>query len=197
MNSVIDISTAEDAKKRLLEIVQLYPDKRSAIMPALYVAQEVFGWVSDDAVKWVAKQINVPFVEVLEVATFYSMFFRFKRGKYHIQMCRTLSCDLRNGHELYSYVRERLKVNSNEVTSDGIWSYQEVACLGSCGTGPALQINDVLFEFMNVEKLKSLMDRIENETPDLSYSVISGELGKGLSDCPRSQIWSCRIVERS
>lgn len=196
-NTIFECKISDNAERRLHEIMQSYPDKRSAVMPALYIAQEEFGWISNDAARWVAEQIGISVVEVLEVATFCAMFRTAPLGKYHIQLCRTLSCALRKGEELRAYIEKRLSVSPKEVTSDGVWSYEIVECLGSCGTGPALQINDILFEFMNVDKLSFIMDRIELEQPELSYSTVTQVLGGELSDHVRSQIWVGHIVEAS
>ena len=110
-------------------------------------------------------------------------------GKYHIQVCRTLSCALAGAPKLTEHLERRLGVQEGEVSADGRWSFEEVECLGSCGTGPVCQINDVYFEKLSAEKLDQLLDRLALEEPDLRYSAVREELGAGLADHPRSQAW--------
>ncbi|MDC0359062.1 NAD(P)H-dependent oxidoreductase subunit E, partial [Oligoflexia bacterium] len=119
---------------------------------------------------------------------FYTMYYQKPVGKYHIQLCRTLSCAICGAKQLVEYVKERLKISSGEMTDDGLWSFEQVECLGSCGTAPVCEINDTYFENMTPAKLGEVMDRIEKEKPDLRFSTIRGELGAGLKGHPKSQI---------
>ncbi len=177
-----------EAEKRIEEIKKQYPDQKSAVMNALYIAQEYFGYISDEAVEWVASRVDMPPVHVREVATFYTMYYKKPVGKYHFQICRTLSCAVCGATKLTKYLHDRFKVSPSEVTEDGMWSYEEVECLGSCGTAPMIQINDIYFENLSVDKLASIIDRIETEKPDLRYSTIKDEIGGGLNGCPKSEV---------
>lgn len=179
----------EAAENRIQEIISRYPEKKSAIMPALYIAQEVHGWLTDDAYNWVSERLGLAKAHVVQVATFYTMYYKKPVGLYHVQICRTLSCMLCGSRSVVKRIKERLALASGEVSADGLWSYEEVECLGSCGTAPMVQINDVFFEKLTVEALDQIMDRIEKEKPDLRYSTIREELGGGLADMPRSQVW--------
>ncbi|MCC6933326.1 MAG: NAD(P)H-dependent oxidoreductase subunit E [Deltaproteobacteria bacterium] len=183
--SLENLKAAED---KLAQIVKRYPNKRSALMPALYLGQEAVGYVSAEVISWVATKIGVSSAEVKEVATFYTMYQQKPVGKYHLQVCRTLSCHLAGAKPLVNFLKEKLAVDAHQVTADGLFSYEEVECLGSCGTGPVVQINDVYFERMDSEKLASLLERIKTELPDLRYSTLKDELGVGLADMPRSQL---------
>lgn len=178
----------EEFRLRLNDLVKKYPSKKSAVMPALYLAQEHLGWVSKEAITWVAEHLEIAPAHVESVATFYTMYYKRPVGKYHIQLCRTLSCMLCGAKELAAYLKERLKVNSNQVTEDGLWSWEEVECLGSCGTAPLIQLNAVFFENLTKETLGVLMDRVEAELPDLKFSTKNVKLGTGLSDYPRSKV---------
>lgn len=177
------------AEVRVRELAQRYPRKKSAVMPALYIAQEYLGWLTDDAYHWVAEQLELAPAHVRAVATFYTMYYKEPVGKYHIQVCRTLSCMLCGAKDITAKLKSRLAVEPGEVTADGLWSYEEVECLGSCGTAPMVQINDVFFENLTPETLESVMEKIEKEQPDLRYSTMRGELGNGLADHSRSQVW--------
>lgn len=183
---VNDLSSA--AEQRVAELKKRYPDSRSAIMPAMYIAQEELGYVSDEAIEWVADRVGVAPAHVREVATFYTMYYKKPVGRYHIQICRTLSCALCGMRELTKYLHGRFGVAPGEVTSDGMWSYEEVECLGSCGSGPMVEINDIYFEHLDTDRLKEILDRIEEEQPNLRYSTVRDALGEGLSGHPRSQV---------
>ena len=182
------MTLSDQAEKRIAELIPLYPEKKSAVMPALYIAQEELGWLTHDAINWVAARVGIPEAHVTQVATFYTMYYKQGVGKYHIQICRTLSCMLCGARGLTKYIKERLGTAPGEVSADGMWSYEEVECLGSCGTAPMLEINDVFFENLTSETLGTLMDRIEKDQPDLRYSTIRGELGRGLPDHKRSAV---------
>jgi NADH-quinone oxidoreductase E subunit len=176
------------AQKRAEEIVKQYPQKRSAVMPLLYIAQEHTKYITQSAVDWVAGQLEMPPVQVWEVATFYTMYYKKPVGQYHVQVCRTLPCALRGARKVSEYFHKQLGVQPGEVTENGMWSFEEVECLGSCGTAPMCQINDVFFENLTDERLDQIVARIEEEKPDLRYSTVKDELGAGLAGCPKSEI---------
>ncbi len=176
------------AEARAQEIIGQYPQARSAVMPLLYIAQEELGYITQGAIEWVSEKISLPPVQVWEVATFYTMYYKQPVGRYHIQVCRTLPCALRGSKKISEFVHERFGIKPGEVTQDGMWSFDEVECLGSCGTAPMCQINDVFFENLTEEKLDQLLIRIQNEQPDLRLSTVRDDLGAGLSGCPKSEI---------
>ena len=179
---------SSDAEKRIEEIKKRYPEARSAVMPALYIAQEELGHITEEAIAWVSERIGLAPSRVQEVATFYTMYYKKPVGLYHIQVCRTIACALCGSAGLSEFLSKRLAVKPGEVTPDGVWSWEEVECLGSCGTGPMAQINDVYFERLNTERLSSILDRIERERPDLRLSTIKDQLGNGLDGCPKSEV---------
>jgi len=176
------------AEAKVVELIQRYPVKKSAVMPALYIAQEECGWLTDEAFAWVAARLDLPVAHVVGVATFYTMYYKQAVGRYHVQLCRTLSCMLCGARNLEAYLKQRLRIDPRQITADGMWSYEEVECLGSCGTGPMVQINDIFFENLTPEKLGQVMDRIEKEKPDLRYSTVREDLGAGFPDLPKSEV---------
>jgi NADH-quinone oxidoreductase E subunit len=181
-------SKLEIAAKRAEELKKQYPNSRSAIMPVLYLAQEVFGYISDEAVSWVSKIMDIPPVQVMEVATFYTMYYKKPVGKYHFQICRTLSCAVCGMCKLTEALHKRFGVVPGEVTADGMWSYEEVECLGSCGTAPMCQINDIYFEKLDAAKLNQIIDKIELQKPELRYSTLTDTIGEGLAGFARSEV---------
>jgi NADH-quinone oxidoreductase E subunit len=182
------VHLSEAAEKRAHEILARYPQSRSAVMPLLYIAQEELGHITQQAVEWVAARLKMPPVQVWEVATFYTMYYKKPVGRYHVQVCRTLPCALRGAKKVSEYVHKRLGIKPGEVTQDGMWSFEEVECLGSCGTAPMCQINDAFFENLTEERLEALLVRIEKEQPDLRLSTVRDGLGAGLAGHPRSEI---------
>ncbi len=182
------VRLSDEAELRAQQFIARYPQARSAVMPLLYLAQEELGFINQQAVEWVSQKIALPPVQVWEVATFYTMYYKKPVGRYHIQVCRTLPCALQGAKKISQFVHERLGLRPGEVSSDGMWSFEEVECLGSCGTAPMCQINDHFFENLTEEKLDQLLTRIQHEQPDLKLSTVKDDMGPGLSGHPKSQI---------
>ncbi|MBS1514260.1 MAG: NAD(P)H-dependent oxidoreductase subunit E [Bacteroidetes bacterium] len=144
--------------------ISKYPKKMSAVMPVLWMIQEKFGWISIDSMKYVGELLELPYEHVLGVATFYTMYFKKPVGKYHLQICTNVSCMLCGGDKLFKYVSDKLGIKNKEVTSDGIFSIEEVECLGSCGTAPMLQVNNKeYYENLTLPQVDELLDRFRAE----------------------------------
>jgi NADH-quinone oxidoreductase subunit E len=182
------VTLSDLAEKRIEEIKNEYPDHRSAIMPALFIAQEELGSITAEAVNWVAQKVGVAPVHVMEVASFYTMYYKKPVGKYHFQVCRTLSCALRGAKKITEHLHKRFGVKPGEVSQDGMWSYEDVECLGSCGTAPMCEVNDRYFENLTPERLEEIIQQIEKEKPELRFSTISDALGDGMKNKPRSEV---------
>lgn len=178
----------EVCEKRALEIIAQYPHKHSAVMPLLYLVQEQVGCITEEGILWVSEKIDMPPVHVREVATFYTMYYKKPVGRFHFQVCRTLSCALRGAKDITGYLKERFGLAPGEVSPNGLWSYEEVECLGSCGTAPMCQINDTFFENLSTEKLGRIIDRIEMKKPNLRLSTLKDEMGEGLQGNPKSEV---------
>ena len=135
-----------------------YPEKLAATLPALYLAQADLGFAGLEAMKEVARVLEIPEGHVFGVATFYTMFHQKPVGKFHMQVCTNLSCALRGGARLFEKLCARLAVKPGEVSTDGMWSVEEVECLGSCGSGPCLQVNQEVYdEFLDTARLDSVI----------------------------------------
>ena len=131
-----------------------YPDKLAATLPALYIAQKDFGFVSLAAMREVARTLGVPEGHIFGVATFYTMFQKRPVGKFHLQVCTNLSCALNGAAKLLEKVAEKAGVQPGAGPSaDGLWSVEEVECLASCGSGPCLQVNQAVYD-ENVDEAK-------------------------------------------
>ncbi len=135
-----------------------YETKDSAIIPSLFIAQkENNGWVSKDVVDHLSKVMEIPESKINEVFKFYTMFNQKPVGKYHVQVCATISCALVGARELSSHLCHELKVKHNEVTEDGRFTISRVECLGSCGTAPMMQVNDRYYENLTNESAMNIL----------------------------------------
>ena len=126
---------------RFDELVEKYPLRRSALVPMLLYAQDEIGYLSDAVVAEVAHRIGITELDVRNVATYYSML-RFKpAGKFNVQVCTNISCMLRGAYDVYEKFQEELGIGHKGVTADGVFSLEEVECIGACCWAPAIQVN--------------------------------------------------------
>ncbi|MBW8781900.1 MAG: NAD(P)H-dependent oxidoreductase subunit E [Verrucomicrobia bacterium] len=151
--------------KRIDEVITHYPVKRSATLPLLHLIQEDAGYISEEAVEWVAKKLELEPINVLEVVTFYPMFKRKPIGRRHIKVCRTLSCALVGGYKTCETFEKEFHTHAGpgEVSPDGEVTVEFVECLASCGTAPVVLIDETLHEKVDCAKAKQLSDRIKAE----------------------------------
>jgi NADH-quinone oxidoreductase E subunit len=132
-------------------------------MPLLYIAQKQnYNWIPLAAMKYIAKFLDMPYIKVYEVATFYSMYNLTPVGKYFFQICTTTPCMIRGAHKLVDVCKKRISQKESKITKDGKSSWVEVECLGACVNAPMLQINDDYFEDLDPEKLEKIIDKINN-----------------------------------
>ncbi|HUW09882.1 MAG TPA: NAD(P)H-dependent oxidoreductase subunit E [Anaerolineae bacterium] len=135
--------------------------QRSMLLTALYIAQEQHGFLSDEAMQRVAERLALPLKDVYSTASFYSLYRMEPAGRYTIQVCTGLSCQLAGGADtLAEYIEHKLGIGDGETTDDGLFTLQTVECLASCGTSPALRINDELYENMTPDKVDRLLDQL-------------------------------------
>ena len=135
-----------------------YPDPKAAIMPVMWMAQKKWGWLSEDVMQEVARAMELPYVHVLGVASFYTMYFKKPMGRHHVQVCTNISCMLRGGEALYAHAKERLGIGHNQKTDDGRFSLEEVECMGACGGAPMIAINETFHENATIEQMDALLD---------------------------------------
>jgi NADH-quinone oxidoreductase subunit E len=134
-----------------------YPVRRSAILPLMFIVQRERGYLDPPGVAYLAKRLAVRYTDIWEVATFYSMIQTSPVGKYHIQVCKTLSCKIRGAQKITTYCAEKLGIKPGETTADGRFTLSEVECLGSCGTAPMFQINFDYHEDLTPEKIDQIL----------------------------------------
>ena len=126
---------------RFDHLVTLYPIKRSALVPMLLYAQDEIGYVSDPAIHEIAARLDLFELDVRNVLSYYSMLRTTPAGKYNVQVCTNISCMLRGGYEILDHCRAKLGIGHKEVTPDGLFSLEEVECIGACCWAPAMQVN--------------------------------------------------------
>ena len=147
--------------RRIDEVITHYPVKRSATLPLLHLIQEDIGHIPDEAVEWVAARLELEPINVYGVVTFYPMFKRKPIGRRHIKVCRTLSCALKGGYKICDTFKKEFGVELDEVTPDGEVTIEFVECLASCGTAPAVMIDETLHENVDESKARELAGQIK------------------------------------
>lgn len=159
--------TEENAAK-VKAIIARYPQgrQRSAVMPLLFLAQgqigaaeNTQGWLPLPVIEFVAKQLDMPVIRVLEVATFYMMYNIAPVGQFHVQICGTTPCMLRGSDDLFDLCDER-GMKKGHTTADGMWTLTEVECMGNCATAPMAQINEANYEDLTRERLEVVLDML-------------------------------------
>jgi NADH-quinone oxidoreductase subunit E len=144
------------------DIIARYPEgkQKSALLPLLHLAQEQYGWVSSDAMDYVAGLLNILPIEVYEVASFYTMFHLDPVGKHVIEYCRTGPCCLMGGEDVYGYLKQKLDIDTGETTADGKVTLKEVECLAACGWGPVFQIREKYYMNLTNEKVDGIIEEL-------------------------------------
>jgi NADH-quinone oxidoreductase subunit E len=150
-------------KAKFDRVIARYPVKRSAIVPLLMFGQDEMGYVSDELVDEIARRVGVLPIEVIEDIGYYSMLHRKPIGKYNLQVCTNISCLLRGGEEILDHCAKRLGISHKQTTPDGLFSLEEVECLGACCGAPAMQVNYDYHENLTPEKIDRLIERIKRD----------------------------------
>ena len=131
------------------------------MLPVLYLAQQEFGYLSPEAIEYVATLMGQTPARVQGVVSFYTMFNTKPIGRHHIQVCRTLSCALGGAGRITAFIKRKLSIDIGQTTADGRFTLSEVECLASCGTAPMMQINDDYYENLNEEKTEKILDSLK------------------------------------
>jgi len=153
-----------------------YPFKRSALIPMMMYAQDEYGYVSDEMIAEIARRLELHTVAVEETLAYYSMLRRKPMGKHHVQICTNIACMLRGGTELLESAKKRLEIGNKETTADGVFSLEEVECIGACTGAPALQVNYDFFENVTALKFDRLIEDLDAGRKTTPEPVISGAL---------------------
>ena len=155
----------EKSLKAVEKAISNYPKnkQKSAVMPLLYIAQKQNNnWIPLAAMKLIAKTLNMPYIKVYEVASFYTMYNLAPVGEYFFQVCTTTPCMIRGAYKLVDVCKKRISENESEISKDGKSSWLEVECLGACVNAPMVQINEDYFEDLDSEKFEKIIEKISN-----------------------------------
>jgi NADH-quinone oxidoreductase E subunit len=164
---------SEQAKQRMRDLAARYPVARSAVMPALYIAQEEEGYISQTALEAVAEAIGLTVDDVESVATFYTMYYQRPPGRKVVKVCTSISCYLRNCDALVEHLEERLGIKRGETSEDGNYTLLTAECLASCGTAPVLQVNDEFVENVTLDMADALVDEWKRELASKRKQFVS------------------------
>jgi NADH-quinone oxidoreductase subunit F len=153
-----------------------YPVKRSALVPMLMYAQDEYGQISDEMIGEIAKRLDLRTVQVEETLEYYSMLHRKPWGKHHVQICTNVACMLKGGYEILEQAKKRLEIGHKEVTEDGIFSLEEVECIGACTGAPAMQVNYDFYEELTPLKFDRIIEDLDKGKKPAPAPVITGAL---------------------
>ena len=166
--------TAENAAKAK-EIIARYPEGKqgSAVMPLFDLAQrQNDGWLSEPAIRYVADMLDISYIRALEVATFYTMYNLSPVGKHYVAVCTTTPCWLRGSDEIMTACKKRLGIEVGETTEDGMFTLDEVECMGACVNAPMMQIDDDYYEDLDKESTVRILDQFaKGETPEAGPQI--------------------------
>jgi NADH-quinone oxidoreductase subunit E len=149
---------SDEFESRFAEMLTHYPTKRSVLVPTLLYAQDEVGYLNDDVIVELAKRLDLTELDVRNVISYYSMLVTKPRGKYNVQVCTNIACMLRGGEEILNHCKKRLGVGHKETTEDGLFSVEEVECIGGCSWAPAVQVNYDFHENLTPEKMDNVLD---------------------------------------
>lgn len=158
-NSTLRLTT--EAEARIDDLQRRYPTKEATLLPVLWEIQNQVGWLPQEWMAYAAARCEVAVSKVLGVVSFYTMFHQEKPGKFHVQVCRNISCTMLGAEDILSCVRAKLGITNGGRTADGKFSLEEVECLAGCSWGPVVQINRTYHENMTPEKTEQLLGSLE------------------------------------
>ena len=155
------------------EIIELYPEKRSALGPLLYLAQEKDGYISNDSIVQISNLVGITEVQVKSVASFYSMYKEEQTGKYLLSVCKSISCEINDSRSVIDSVKNFTGLENYETDNDKVFTFEEVECIGACGGAPAVQVNYETVEGLTPEKSLQMCEWLKEERPEI---IVAEEL---------------------
>jgi NADH-quinone oxidoreductase E subunit len=157
----MSVEFSPETFQKFQETLSRYPRKEAAMLPVLYLAQQEFGYLSPEAIEYVARLMDQSPAKVHGVVSFYTMYNMKPIGRHHIQVCRTLSCALAGAEKITDFIKKKLSIDLGQTTADRRFTLSEVECLASCGTAPMMQINDDYYENLNEERVTEILDSLK------------------------------------
>jgi len=163
-NTTDTFELSEEARAEIDRVVPRYPEIRSAALPVLYIVQGEKGYLSNEAIEWVAARLELEPINIYELVTFYPMLRREPTGKRHVKVCRTLSCALNGAYRVCDRFREAFDCELDEVSPDGAVTVEYVECIASCHTAPVVQIDEELYHNVDEDRTEEIIQMIRSET---------------------------------
>ena len=157
------IQFSEEAMREYQEILRHYPEKRAAVIPVLTLAQREFGWISEEVAEYVGNLMDYPASDMKSVSSFYVLLRQKPVGKYHLEICRNISCWLKGATQCMAEAKRLLGVEAQAVTPDGLFSWDFTECLASCGTAVAMQVGERYIENLTPEKMGEVIEQLRRE----------------------------------
>lgn len=158
MPAANEIQFPQELIEAIEELTTHYPQKLAALIPSLHLIQERFGYISDDAMVQLGAVLDIPPAEILGTLTFYTMFRRQPEGRFHVNVCQNISCNLMGSEDILSYLEKKLGIKSGETTEDGLFTLGTVECLGACSEAPVMEIDCEYFMRLTPEKVDEILD---------------------------------------
>ncbi len=155
---------SEEFEARFSEMLTHYPIKRSVLVPTLLYMQDELGFLSDEAIEEIAHRLDLPVLEIRNVISYYSMLTTKPRGKYNVQVCTNVSCMARGAERVFEHCKEKLGIGHKGTTPDGIFSLEEVECIGACSWAPAAQVNYDFHENLTPEKMDDVIEQYKKKS---------------------------------
>jgi len=152
----------EALETKFQTLLTRYPVKRSALVPMLIFAQDTFGFLGDDMIEEIARRLELNTLQVTETLAYYSMLRRKPAGKHHVQVCTNVACMLRGGNRILEHVERKLEIGHKKTTKDGMFSLEEVECIGACTGAPAMQVNYDFYENLTPETVDQIIDALDH-----------------------------------
>lgn len=149
---------SEQLEARYSDMLTHYPIKRSVLVPMLLYIQDELGYLTDEAIHEIAQRLEISDLEVRNVISYYSMLRTKPAGKYNVQVCTNICCMVRGGEEIFEHCQKKLGIGHKGVTADGVFSLEEVECIGACSWAPALQVNYDFHENLTPEKVDEVLE---------------------------------------
>ena len=145
------------------KLIEKHGKKKSALIPLLQDVQKEYGYVPEEAVDLISKELNIFPVEIYGVLTFYAQFYLTPRGKHTIRVCQGTACHVMGGKEILDYLSRTLDINDGETTEDGVFSLERVACLGCCGMAPVVQVDDDFYGNCTIQMMDEMLEKYRKE----------------------------------
>ncbi len=166
---------SKETLAKIDEVIPRYPEKRSAVLMVIHLVQEELGFISDEAMEWIAEKLDLEPINVYELVTFYPMLRREPLGKTHVRVCRTLPCALRGSYKTCRILEDKLGVKEGQVSEDGEFSLEFMECLADCGEGPVVIVGEKTYEDIQGEDADKFAEQVRDGALETAGDFVSYE----------------------